>query len=153
MQRATTSHNEPQLPTIRHKMNKTGKKLHSLVYALSPLNPLTAGILIKIVLMLVPRVRSARCHLPAPVTHAMFRHYSVSGRCIWKRFRAHNIIDLAVKGLSTNLLQNLFSAFVFSFSSLENLGRNKDKAFYIARKLLKVLLHFGTDHLLLGVCL
>ena len=134
-------------------MSKTDKKLHSLVYALSPLNPLTAGILMKIVLMLVPRVRSARCRLPAPVTHTMFRHCSVCGGSIWKRFRAHNIIDLAVKGLSTNLLQNLFSAFVFSFSSLENLGRNKDKAFYIARKLLKVLLHFGTDHLLLGVCL
>ena len=137
-------------------MNKTGKKLHSLVYALSPLNPLTAGILIKIVLMLVPRVRSARCHLPAPVTHAMFRHYSVSGRCIWKRFRAHNIIDLAVKGLKSKYkfaAKSFLCFFFFSFSSLENLGRNKDKAFYIARKLLNVLLHFGTDHLLLGVCL
>ena len=35
-------------------MDKTGKKLHSLVYALSPLNPLMARILMKIVLMLVP---------------------------------------------------------------------------------------------------
>ena len=34
LQRATTSHNDPQL---RLKMNKTHKKLHSLVYAFSPL--------------------------------------------------------------------------------------------------------------------
>ena len=34
-------------------MNKTHKKLHSLVNALSPLNPLAAGILMKIVLMLM----------------------------------------------------------------------------------------------------
>ena len=44
------SHNHPQL---RHKMNKTHKKLHSLVNALSPLNPLAAGILMKIVLILM----------------------------------------------------------------------------------------------------
>ena len=40
-QQATTSHNKPQL---RRKMNKTNKKLHSLVNALSPLNLLAAGI-------------------------------------------------------------------------------------------------------------
>ena len=37
MQRATTNHNNPQL---RHKMNETHKKLHSLAYVLSSLNPL-----------------------------------------------------------------------------------------------------------------
>ena len=36
-------------------MNKALKKLHRLVYAFSPFNPLIAGILMKIVLMLVPR--------------------------------------------------------------------------------------------------
>ena len=39
-QQATTTHNDPQL---RHKMIKTHKKLHSLVYALSPLNPYLPG--------------------------------------------------------------------------------------------------------------
>ena len=34
-------------------MNKTHKKLHSLVNLLSPLNPLAAGILMKIVLILM----------------------------------------------------------------------------------------------------
>ena len=45
------SHNDPQQaittlndPQLRRKMNKTNKKLHSLVNALSPLNPLAAGI-------------------------------------------------------------------------------------------------------------
>ena len=58
--RTTTSHNKSQSPTtshnhpqLRHKMNKTYKKLHSLVNALSPLNPLAAGILMKIVLILM----------------------------------------------------------------------------------------------------
>ena len=79
MQRATTNHNNPQL---RHKMNETHKKLHSLAYVLSPLNPLTAGILTKIVLMLVPLVRSAPRCLPAPGRHTMFRHYSICGGSI-----------------------------------------------------------------------
>ena len=93
-----TSHNDPQL---RHKINKTYKKLRSLVYALSPLNHLTAGILMKIVLVLVPQVRSARRRLPARGTYTMFRHYSVCGGSIWKRFCACNTTDLAVKGLKS----------------------------------------------------
>ena len=72
-QQPTTTHNEPQL---WHKMNKTQKTLHSLVYAFSPLNSLNTKFLMKIVLMLVPRVRSARRHLPASGTHTMFRHHS-----------------------------------------------------------------------------
>ena len=79
-------------------MNKTHKKLHSLLNALSPLNPLAAGVLVKIVLMLVPQVRSARRHLLIPGTHRMFRHYSVCGGSIWKRFCARNTTDLVVKG-------------------------------------------------------
>ena len=79
-------------------MNKTHKKLHSLLNALSPLNPLAAGVLVKIVLMLVPQVRSARRHLLTPGTHRMFRHYSVCGGSIWKRFCARNTTDLVVKG-------------------------------------------------------
>ena len=78
-------------------MNKTHKKLRSLVITLSPLNPLAAGILVKIVLMLVPQVRSARRHLLTPGTHTMFRHYSICGESIWKRRWARNITDLAVK--------------------------------------------------------
>ena len=98
MQRATTSRNDPEL---RHKMNETHKKLHSLAYALSPLNPLTARILMKIILMLVPRVRSAPCCLPASGTHPTFRHYSVSAASIWKRFCARNITNFAVKRLKS----------------------------------------------------
>ena len=52
LQQAITSH-EPQLPQLKRKMNKTHKKLHSLVNALSPLNHLAAAILMKIVLLLV----------------------------------------------------------------------------------------------------
>ena len=59
-QRATTNHNQPQSattshnhPQLRHKMNKNHKKLHSLVNVLSPVNPLAAGILMKIVLILM----------------------------------------------------------------------------------------------------
>ena len=78
-------------------MNKTHKKLRSLVIALPPLNPLAAGILVKIVLMLVPQVRSARRHLLTPGTHTMFRHYSIYGESIWKRYWARNITDLAIK--------------------------------------------------------
>ena len=79
-------------------MNQTHKKLHSLVNALSPLNPLAAGILVKIVLMLVPQVRSAHRHLLTPDTHTRFRHYSVCGGSIWKRFCARNTTDLVVTG-------------------------------------------------------
>ena len=79
-QQATTSHSDLQL---KHKMSKTHKKLLSLVNALSPLNPLAAGILVKIVLMLAPQVRSTRRHLLTPGTHTMFRHYSVCGGSIW----------------------------------------------------------------------
>ena len=57
-------------------MNKAHKKLHSLVYAFSPLNPLTVKILMKKVLILVPRVHSTRCRLLAPGTHTMLSHYS-----------------------------------------------------------------------------
>ena len=45
---ATTTHSDLQL---RHKMNKTHKNLHSLANALSPLNPLAAGILVETVLI------------------------------------------------------------------------------------------------------
>ena len=79
-------------------MNKIHKKLHSLVNTLSPLNPLAAGILVKIVLMLVPQVRSARRHLLTPGTYKMFWHYSVCGVSIWKPFCARNTTDLVVKG-------------------------------------------------------
>ena len=114
-QRPTTSHNQPQRPTtshskpyqattshndppLRHKMNKTHKNLHSLVNALSPLNPLAAGILVKIVFMLATQVRSTRRHLLTPGTHTMFRHYSVCGGSIWKCFCVRNITDLTVIG-------------------------------------------------------
>ena len=40
---------------LRHKVDKALKRLHRLVYAFSPFIPLIAGILMKIVLMLVPR--------------------------------------------------------------------------------------------------
>ena len=82
-QRATRAHSNPQL---RHEMGKTHKKLYSLVYAFSLLNPLTTWILIKIVLMLVPRVRSAHRRLRAPGTDAMFRHHSTCGGSIWTFF-------------------------------------------------------------------
>ena len=90
LQRATATRNEPQQarasrsePQLRYKGNKARKKLHTLVYAFSPLSPLTAGVLMKIVLMLVPRVRSARRCLPIPGTHTMFRHHSACGGMIW----------------------------------------------------------------------
>ena len=79
-------------------MNETHKKLHSIGNALSAFNSLAAGILMKIVLMLEPQVRSTHHHLLTPGTHTMFRHYSVFGGSIWKRFCARNITDLAVKG-------------------------------------------------------
>ena len=90
-QGATRSHNDPQL---RHKMNKTHKELHNLVNALSPLNSLSARILMKIVLMPVPQVRSVRNGLLAPGTHTLLKHYSDCGGSISK----HNIMDLIVKG-------------------------------------------------------
>ena len=96
MQRATTSHNDPEL---RHKMNETHKKLNSLAYALSPLNPLTARILMKIILMLVPRVRSAPCCLPTSGTHPTFRHCFCCKHL--EAFCARNITDLAVKRLKS----------------------------------------------------
>ena len=65
-QQLTKSHNDPQRATATHNSDsviETHKKLHRLVYALSPLNALTAGILMEIVLMLVPQVRSTRRRL------------------------------------------------------------------------------------------
>ena len=44
-------HSEPQLGL---KIDKALKNLQRLVHAFSPLNPIIAGILMKIVLMLVP---------------------------------------------------------------------------------------------------
>ena len=82
-------------------MIKTHKKLHSLVYVLSPFDPLTARILMKIVLMLVLQVYSARGRLIAPGTYTMFRHYSVCGGSIRKRFCASNITNFPVKGLKS----------------------------------------------------
>ena len=65
-QRAAASHNKAKWPTATHnyKINKTHKKLHSLVYALFPLSHLTAGILMKIVMTLVPRVCDFRPLVP-----------------------------------------------------------------------------------------
>ena len=134
-QRATTSHSETQrataTPQLRHKMNKTYKKLHSLVNALSPLNPSAGGILVKIVLMLVPQVSSARCHLLTPSTHTMFRHCSVCGGSIWKRFCKRNTTGLVVKGWKSKykFAANLFSVFISFFPSLENLGRRQGQRF------------------------
>ena len=49
-------------------MYKTYKKLPSLVYALSPLNPLTARVLMKIILMLMRQVCRAPHRFLAPGT-------------------------------------------------------------------------------------
>ena len=120
-QRATTSYNKQQQPTtshnnpqLRHKVIKNRKKLHSLVYALSFLNLLNAEILMKIVLVLVPQVRSTRFPLLAPATHTMFRHYSICDGSTWKRFCARNFTKLAVKGLKIKykFVANLFSVLV-----------------------------------------
>ena len=121
-------------------MNKIHKKLHSLLNALSHFNPLAAGILVKIVLMLVPQVRSARRHLLTPGTHRMFRHYSVCSGSIWKRLCARNTTDLVVKGWKSKykFAVSLFSVFIFSFPSLLKIQvEDKGKDFHIARKLFK----------------
>ena len=91
-QRATTSHNHPQWTTMSHNkpqqattthnvdikwLQLTKWLLHSLVNALSPLNPLAGGILMIKVLVLVLQVRSTRCRFLTSGTHTMFRHYSV----------------------------------------------------------------------------
>ena len=88
-------------------MNKTHKKLHSLVNALSPLNPLAAGILMKIVLILM----LVQC------SGIILFVVEAFGSVILRTWQLKD-----EKG-NTNLLQNHFSVFIFSFSSLENLGR------------------------------
>ena len=110
----TTNHNNPQL---RHKMNETHKKLHSLVNASSPLNPLAAGILMKIVLILM----LVQCS--GIILFVVEAFGSVFGRV---KLRTWQLKD--EKG-NSNLLQNLFSVFIFSFSSLENLGRRQRQRF------------------------
>lgn len=106
--RATTTHNEPQ----------------------PPLNLLTARSLMKIVLMLAAQVHSSTCScLPAPGTHTMFTHHSVCGGSIWKQFSACNITDLAVKRLKSKICCKIYSVFIFSFSSLENLDRRQRQSF------------------------
>ena len=111
-QRVTTTHNEPQPsttshnhPQLRHKMNKTYKKLHSLVNALSPLNHLAAGILMNIVLILM----LIQCL--DIILLAVEAFGSVFMRLILRTWQLKG-----EKG-NTNLLQNLFSVFIFSFSS------------------------------------
>ena len=128
-QRATTSYNKQQQPTtthnnpqLRHKVIKNHKKLHSLVYALSFLNLLNAEILMKIVLVLVPQVRSARFPVLAPATHTMFRHYSICGGSIWKRFCARNFTKLTVKGLKIKykfVAKSFLCACFFTFLHLK----------------------------------
>ena len=121
-------------------MNKTRKKLHRLVYPLSPLNPLTAEILMKIVWILVLRVRSARRRVLAPGTHTMFRHHSVCGGSIWKRFCACNIMDLAAKGLKSKYkfaAKSILCVYFFPFLHLKIQAEDKNKAFHIAQKLFK----------------
>ena len=133
-QRTTTSHNKPQSPTmrynhpqssttsrndpqLRHKMNKTHKKLHSLVNSLSPLNTLAAGILMKIILILMLVQGSGIILFVVEAFGSVFvcvilRTWQLKGE----------------KG-NVNLLQNLFYVFIFSFSSLENLGRGQRQRF------------------------
>ena len=111
-QRVTTTHNEPQPsttshnhPQLRHKMNKTYKKLHSLVNSLSPLNYLAAGILMNIVLILMLIQCSDIILLAVEAFGSVFM------RLILRTWQLKG-----EKG-NTNLLQNLFSVFIFSFSS------------------------------------
>ena len=80
--------------------------------------------------MLVPRVCNTRHRVPATGTHAMFWHYSVCYGSIYKRFCAH---DLAVKRLKSNYK---FAAKIFHcFYFFPFWAEDKDKVFYIARKL------------------
>ena len=99
-------------------MNKTHKKLHGLVLnALSPLIPLAARILMKIVLMLM-LVQCSGINL-----------FVVEG---FENVFLHIILqNWQLKGekVNTNLLQNLFPVFIFSFSSLENLARRQRQRF------------------------
>ena len=88
-------------------MNKTHKKLHSLVNALSPPNPLAAGILMKIVLILM----LGQC------SGIILFVVEAFGSVILRTWQ------LKSEKRNTNLLQKLFSVFIFSFSSLGNLGR------------------------------
>ena len=120
----TTSHNEPQPsttshnnPQLRHKMNKTHKKLHSLVNSLSPLNTLAAGILMKIVLILMLVQGSSI------ILFVMEAFGSFFVRVILRTWQ------LKGEEGNINLLQNLFYVFIFSFSSLENLGRGQRQRF------------------------
>ena len=120
----TTSHNEPQPsttshnnPQLRHKMNKTQKKLHSLVNSLSPLNTLAAGILMEIVLILMLVQGSSI------ILFVMEAFGSFFVRVILRTWQ------LKGEEGNINLLQNLFYVFIFSFSSLENLGRGQRQRF------------------------
>ena len=98
-------------------MNKTHKKLHSLVNALSPLNPLAAGILMKIVLILM----LVQCS--GIILFAMEAFGSVFLRVILRTWQLKG-----EKG-NANLLQNLLSMFIFFFSSFENLRRRQRQRF------------------------
>ena len=162
-QRPTTSHSEPQRARtnhsdtqLRHKMNKTHIKLHSLVYTLSPLNPLVARILIKIVLMLVPQVRITCRRVLAPGIHTIFRHYFVCGGRIWKRFCVRNIKDLAVKGQKSKYkfaAKFFLCVYFFLFFTWNYRQKTKTKLFIELGNFFKVLLLFGTNHSSLGVYL
>ena len=99
-------------------MNKTQKKLHSLVLnALSPLIPLAARILMKIVLMLMLVQCSGINLFVVEAFENVFLHIILQN---WQ---------LKGEKVNTNLLQNLFPVFIFSFSSLENLGRRQRQRF------------------------
>ena len=104
-------------------MNKTHKKLHSLVNVLSPLSPLAAGILMKIVFTLSPSGSCYSYNVQALFCMWWKKFGSVFVRVILRTWQLNG------EKVNTNLLQNLFFVFNFSFSSLENLGRRQRQNF------------------------
>ena len=115
---ATKTHSDLQL---RHKMNKTHKNLHSLVNALSPLNPLAAGILVETVLIWCFKCKAhavtfwllALIQCSGIILFVEDGFGSVFVRVVWQTWQ------LKSEKVNTNLLQNLFFVFIFPFLHLK----------------------------------
>ena len=115
---ATKTHSDLQL---RHKMNKTHKNLHSLVNALSPLNPLAAGILVETVLIWCFKCKAhavtfwllALIQCSGIILFVEDAFGSVFVRVVWQTWQ------LKSEKVNTNLLQNLFFVFIFPFLHLK----------------------------------
>ena len=104
----------------------------------------------------MPQVRiTCRCVLP-PGIHTIFRHYSVCGGRIWKRFCVRNIKELVVKRQKSKYkiaAKFFLCVYFFLFFTWKYRQKTKTNLSIELGNFFKVLLLFGTNHSSLGVYL